>query len=241
MERIGMKAKLLYEGDLHAEVLAKINYGNYYGFIIRPEISIEGLPDEIPVSFGVPAQDVKKGLGNYWGAHIRKGDRIFMKGMVSEGEIIHWGIKKVSANCSFLYNKDIKSGYGIRKLKTKKSYFKGQIDGKITDLIPTMGFYQKNIKFSSESFYEHAFNFKYNSRLDMERCNFNSIGFKLDDEIAGIPEEITVHLSQELIFRLGDEAKIEGELYSVKLEDSDFEIFEMQAKHYLNKTLNFGF
>ncbi len=227
--RKGVKEKKIYEGELYATVLSTVPYGSSLGFVAKPELSIEGVSDEVFVLTMPPKRMLDKELmENFWGAHLRKGDRVYMKGTLIETEIKHWGTKKNMFMCNLLYNEAVKSGYGIRNLKTKESHFRGRIGGIVTGLIETKGF---GLSGSVGSAFGRDFSLH----------NFLSLGLELEEKIAGLPEELTVHTLGAIPFSLGDWAIVDGEILSFKLKGTNFEIFEMMAEHYLNKNLNMGF
>ena len=224
--KMGMKMTMLYEGDLYATVETQDIYANSFGFLAKPDIRIEGVPDKILVVVNQPTKWVKKAIGNYWGPYVRKGDKVFMSGTLDEVELLHWGTKSCTFDCKLLFNETIRSGYGLRMMKKKKTYFKGQIRGTVTGLISAHGHIQLR-----------TMNLSFESRW----ATFCSIGMKLEKNIEGLPEEITVHLGGDHNFSIGDEAIVDGEIYSVPLKDTNFRIYEMRAERYLNPKYNLGF
>ncbi|MFX1449223.1 MAG: hypothetical protein ACFFCM_00190 [Promethearchaeota archaeon] len=209
---------LIYKGKISGTVLSDYLFGYGTDFLFEPEISIEGVPNRIYATINPMTEECRCAL-------IRVGDKITMEGVLSDGNLEYWGVNWCFINAQTMYNETIKSGIGIRINKTKKTYFKGEINGKVTSIMRNKG----------------SANF---TRGNVVWC-YLSIGLRLDEEILGIPEELTVHLEIEsipyfLYINVGDALTVVGEIYGIKMKDIEGEILEMQAQHYLNKTLDIG-
>ncbi len=212
------KRKLIYKGKISGTVLSDYLFGYGTDFLFEPEFLIEGVPNRLFAAIRPPTEECRCAL-------IRVGDKVTMEGVISDGNLYYWDVNWCVMNAQTMYNETIKSGIGIRINKSKKTYYKGEINGKVTSIMRNRG----SRPYSKETII----------------WSYLSIGLRLDEEILGLPEELTVHLEIDsipyfLYINIGDELTVEGEIYGINMKEIDGEIIEMQAQHYLNKTLDIG-